>query len=62
MVKQLQDTLQGRLQVVLILGLPLEDIGDHLNEEGVVAGVVEGAKVKETSDVKQEVIVDDVTK
>ena len=62
MVKQPQDTLQGGLQVVLILRLSLEDVADHLLQEGVVTGVVEGAEVEETSDVEQEIVVDDVTK
>ena len=62
LIQEVQDTVQDGLQVVLIARLPGEDVGDHLGEEGVVGGVVERAQVQETSYVKQEVVVDDVTK
>ena len=62
LIQELQDTVQDRLEVVLVAGLPGEDVGDHLGQQRVVAGVVEGAEVQEPGDVKQEVVVDDVTK
>ena len=49
-------------QIIHILRLLGEDVGDHLRQQSSVGMTIEGTQVQQFGNIKQEVLIDDLTK